>query len=142
MLKIDCIIGEVVSGFVRTEYLLSQIATELGHNEYRTDFFADGRTSIKINQLIKFISLSDIVKKPNYIALLEEFDSLREERNMIVHSLVLTNVSDKNEFMFHNYLKTKDGMLNKSKHYNMSDLDEIKERIMEVHNGLVTLHFQ
>lgn len=142
MVKIYCLIGKIVSGFVRTEYLLSQIVSDIGLRKLRTDFFSDGRTSVKLLELIQELSKSDIPKKEDYILLIRRFDEIREDRNMIVHSLVLTNVVDESEFMFHNYLKTKGTVLNKSKRYTKSDLKKIHIEIIEIHNKLVTLHFE
>ena len=127
--KINCIIGEIVSGFVRTEFILSQILSELGFREDQIDFFADSRTEKKIQSIKKEFEQSDLSNKHEFIGLIDDLDELRKKRNIVVHSLVLTNVSDQDNHIFHNYMKIKTGILNKTTEFNTSDLENIHVEI-------------
>ena len=79
--------------------------------------------------------------KYDFIGLIDELDELRKKRNIVVHSLVLTNVSNPDNFMFHNYQKIKEGVLNKSTEFNTSDLENIQNEIREIHNSLYNLQW-
>jgi hypothetical protein len=141
MAKIECIIGKIVGGFVRTEYLLSQIVSELGLTKYRTHFFADYQTSQKLKRVIEKFRTSEIKNKEKFVNLIRSFDNLREQRNIIVHGLVLVNTSNEHEYKFHSYLETKEGIKDKSKIYSLNNLLEIEKEIIQIHNDLVELHF-
>ncbi|QSE97212.1 hypothetical protein [Fulvivirga lutea] len=141
MSKLNCLIGDIISGFVRTEFILSQILSELGFRENRIDFFADSRTEKKLQSIRKEFEESELPKKHQFIGLIDELDELRKKRNIVVHSLVLTNVEDRDNHMFHNYQKIKGGILNKTTQFNTSDLENIHVEIREIHNALHTLHW-
>lgn len=141
MPKIECIIGKIVGGFIRTEYLLSQIASHLDISKSKTHFFANYQTAKKINALIKKISNSEINNKELYTTLLEGFNKVREERNTVVHGLFLVNVSNENEYKVHSYLENKNSIIDKSRIYTFNDLLEIERKIIQIHNDLFNLHF-
>lgn len=142
MQNLDCIIGKVISGFISTEFLISQIAHEIGIRDSRMDFFAEMSAAKKIEELLKDFSKLDIENKYLYIDLIKEFDVLRIERNMIAHSLILTRVGNDDEYKFHNYnIKKGKYIIDNSKHYNNSDLIAIEKRIIDVHNRLFDVHF-
>ena len=141
MPELNCLIGNIVSGFVRTEFILSQILSELGFRDNRIDFFADSRTEKKLQSIRMEFEKSELPKKHEFIGLIDELDELRKKRNIVVHSLVLTNVEDSDNHMFHNYQKIKGGILNKTTQFNTSDLKNIHIEIREIHNSLYTLHW-
>jgi len=141
MSKLNCLIGDIISGFVRTEFILSQILSELGFREDRIDFFADSRTEKKLQSIRKEFEQSKLPKKHEFIGLIDELDELRKKRNIVVHSLVLTNVNNPDNHMFHNYQKIKTGILNKTTEFNTSDLENIHVGIREIHNSLCNLQW-
>lgn len=141
MSKLNCLIGDIISGFVRTEFILSQILSELGFRENRIDFFADSRTEKKLQSIRKEFEQSDLSNKNEFIGLIDELNELREKRNIVVHSLVLTNVSNPDNHMFHNYQKIKMGILNKTTEFNTSDLENIRVGIRDIHNSLYNLQW-
>ena len=141
MSKLNYLIGDIVNGFVRTEFILSQILSELGFREDRIDFFADGRTEKKLQSIRKEFEESELPKKHQFIRLIDELDELRKKRNIVVHGLVLTNIEDRDNHMFHNYQKIKGIILNKTTQFKTSDLENIHVEIREIHNALYTLHW-
>lgn len=141
MKKLNCLIGDIISGFVRTEFTLSQILTELGFRNDRIDFFADSRTEKKLKDIREEFDKSNLYNKHEFIALIDELDELREQRNIVVHSLVLTEIGNHDNHMFHNYQKFKTGILNKSRQFRISDLVQLKEDLVRVHNCFYELHF-
>lgn len=140
MPKLNCLIGDIVSGFVRTEFILSQIFSELGLRDNRIDFFADSRTEKKLQSIRLELEKSKLSKKYEFISLIDELDELRKKRNIVVHSLVLTDVQDPDNHMFHNYQKIKGGILSKTTQFNSSDLESIHFKIIEIHNAFLTLY--
>jgi len=141
MPKLNCLIGDIISGFVRTEFILSQILSELGFREDRIDFFADSRTEKKLQSIRKEFEQSEMLNKHEFIGLIDELDELRKKRNIVVHSLVLTNVNIPDNHMFHNYQKIKTGILNKTTEFNTADLENIHVGIREIHNSLYHLQW-
>lgn len=142
MSKLNCLIGNIVSGFVRTEFILSQILSELGFRNDRIDFFADSQTEKKLRTIRVELENSCIANKYEFMRLIDELDELRKERNIVVHSLVLTDMEDQNSHMFHSYQKIKGGILNKTTLYGTSDLENLQKKICEIHNALYNLHFK
>ena len=142
MSNVECPIGKVISGFVSTEFLISQIAYELEVTNSRMDFFAEMSAANKIKNLLLDFSKLEIRNKQLYINLIKEFDALRIERNTIAHGLILTNVGDNDEYKFHNYLKKGQVVIDRSKHYNSSDLVTIEKKIIDIHNRLFSIHFE
>ncbi|MDF2455106.1 MAG: hypothetical protein K0R51_1099 [Cytophagaceae bacterium] len=141
MSSINCLIGDIVSGFVRTEFLLSQIFSEMGLTKGKLDFFADGRTERKLDKIRLKLVESNLMNKEDYISLVDTYNELRKHRNSVVHSLVLTNASDQNDFLFHNYQLVNGEILNKTLQYKMSDLENIKVDLRNLHNKFYVLHF-
>ncbi len=141
MSKLNCLIGDIISGFVRTEFILSQILSELGFRNNRIDFFADSRTEKKLKDIRSEFEESDLLNKHEFIALIDELDELREQRNIVVHSLVLTEIGNHDNHIFHNYQRLKTGILNKTRQYKTSDLIHLQKELIRVHNGFHELHF-
>lgn len=78
--KLNCLIGDIISGFVRTEFILSQILSELGFRDNRIDFFADSRTEKKLLSIQKEFEISDIANRHEFIRLIDELDELRKKK--------------------------------------------------------------
>ena len=142
MSSLNCLIGEIVSGFVRTDFLISQIVYELQLTGSRTAFFADIRTRQKFNDIKSKISKSVHPKKSEFIELLDQLDAIREKRNVIVHSLVLSEVGNDGNFSFHNYQQVRQGVVNKTEFYTLDDLEGIRDQVVSIHNAFYILHFE
>ena len=99
MSNLNCLIGEIVCEFVRTEFILSQILSELGFRNSRVDFFADSQTERKLKLIRMEFEKSELPEKHKFIDLIDEFDRLRIKRNIVVHSLVLTSIENKHNHM-------------------------------------------
>ncbi len=140
--KINCLIGDIVSGFVRTEFLLSQILYEIGFRETRINFFANGRIEEKLSKIRLEFEESNIEERLKYISLIDQLDKLRKKRNIVVHSLVLTNVHDNHNHIFHNYRLIKGNIENNTIQFNTSDLENIHAEICDLHNAFYILHFK
>lgn len=141
MPKLNCLIGDIIMGFVRVEFILSQILFDIGLKDNKLDFFADGQTEKKLKSIHEELTKTQLPNKKEFIQLIEELDELRMKRNVIVHSLVLTNMKDDNNHMFHNYLKIKGSIINKTTEFNTSDLEDIHSEIIRINNSIYELHY-
>lgn len=141
MSNINCLIGDIVNGFIRTEFLLSKIFSNIGLTKGELDFFADGQTERKLTRIRKKLIESETPKKESYVSLIDGYNKLRNHRNNVVHSLVLTNMDDKDDFMFHNYQLVGGVIMNKTTRYKTSDLEKIKTDLKDIHNKFYILHF-
>ncbi len=135
----NCLIGEIISGFVRTEFLLSDILGELLGDYEKFDFFAESRTAQKLNDAKNAFAKSGHAQKELFIELLERFDQLREKRNTVVHSLALSNQNE--DYIFHSYRNSKEGVTRTTQRYNTAQLRGIVNEIVAIHNGFYKLHF-
>ena len=88
MPKLNCLIGDIITAFVRIEFILSQISYELGFRDNRIEFFADSQTNAKIKSMRLDFEKSQFPKKYEFIDLIDKLDELRNKRNIVVHSLV------------------------------------------------------
>src|SRR5690606_38692158 len=113
-----------------------------GFRNDRIDFFADSQTEKKLRTIRVELENSCIANKYEFMRLIDELDELRKERNIVVHSLVLTDMEDQNSHMFHSYQKIKGEILNKTTLYGTSDLEVLQKKICEIHNAFYNLHFK
>ncbi|WP_152536832.1 hypothetical protein [Cellulophaga geojensis] len=104
----------------------------------KIDFFADSNTGQKIKNIKKELKNSSLSNRYEFIKLINNLDELREKRNIIVHSLVLSN---SNDHLFHNYLRLKGEIVNKTTQFSTSDLEGINIEVCNVHNALFKLHY-
>lgn len=112
MSNLNCLIGDIVYGFVRIEFVLSQILSELGFRDNQIDFFAESQTKRKLEAIRSQFLCSEIDNKDEFVKLIDELNDIRNLRNIVVHSLPLTNIQNANNHMFHNYQKTRDKIIN------------------------------
>ena len=134
------LIGAIVSEFVMLEFVLSVISYDFKFTNSKMEFFANSSTERKFKKLISQFDSSDILKKSEYTTLLVELDNLRAERNTLVHSLILKSVSNNENFMFHDYYLSKNGIENKSRTHNLKHLEKFLENLKSIHKDLYKLH--
>ncbi len=142
MEKISNLIGETVIRFVSIEFALSNIFFELGFSKEKLKLFANSQTSRKLNSFISKLNKSELKNKQEYISIIEKFNKLREERNIIVHSLVLRNADNEENFMFNNYTSFGGEIKNTSKQYNLKDIEKLILQLHEIEKDLYQLHFR
>ena len=141
MSQLNCLIGDIVSGFVRTEFILSQILSELGLRDTRIEFFAESPMKKKLMKIRKDFENSHIEIKYKYIELIDKLSEVNEKRNIVVHGLVLKNAQDHDDYIFHNYQKFNGETSDKTTLFKTSDLENIHREIIDIHNALYKLHF-
>lgn len=143
MTLLETLIGQIVSSFVRTDFMLSHVAHKIGKTQNYLEFFADPSTGGKTSSLLKYIKIhsSQIDSADYLVSIIEEFDILRIHRNQVVHSLILVNTSDENEFMAYKYY-LKNGVIERNNQgYTRDELEQLKIKISEVHNKLYEYNY-
>jgi len=139
----DLIKGKIISGYVRTEFLLSDISYRLGIvKESKLHFFANPRTNKKIKNLKDEFYNSDIKNKDLYIKILNRFDKIRIERNNLTHSIFLSDINDRKNIISFNYRTGKEGLINEIGQYRFSDFEDLNKKIISLHNDLYLLYFE
>lgn len=141
MADLDCIIGSITRGFVRTEHLISVIGHHFEFYADRYGFFAQINTAIKLKTIKESFEKSAVANKEDYAALIERFDELRLKRNKMVHGIIHTDMHDSEHHIVHHYSTKKGEVRLKVGEFRTSELTAVKTGIIEVHNALHELFF-
>lgn len=57
-------------------------------------------------------------------------------RNIVIHSIILKNISDDNDYILFNYKKEKNGSVKQIvKNFSTDDFNQLDKKIIEVHNS-------
>jgi DNA integrity scanning protein DisA with diadenylate cyclase activity len=132
------LIGQITYSFGRIDFLISNIAVDLELvNEY-PEFYAKTNFQKKIKDLkAKAIKeISDTVILNELCECLEKLDMLREERNGIIHSIILENGE---EYMFYNFKPIEKGVRHDVKHYQSSEIKILNDDFVTLHNRIYTV---
>lgn len=66
----------------------------------------------------------------------DHFNELRKMRNIVIHSIILKNISDDNDYILFNYKKEKNGSVKQIvKNFSTDDFNQLDKKIIEVHNS-------
>jgi hypothetical protein len=100
-------------------------------------FFSILNTEEKIKQLCKRVNnLSDKRTKKLLLEWFDHFNELRKMRNIVIHSIILKNISDDNDYILFNYKKEKNGSVKQIvKNFSTDDFNQLDKKIIEVHNS-------
>lgn len=131
------ILGQITYSYSRIDFLISYMAYDFGMTESPYMCFAKSKFEKKIDLLNERIN-----KQIEKIELIREFEAwtsklheLRETRNNLLHSLILTNSENKNDFMFYNYRFDKSSnLIRVFNHYNIADLKELNQNYIDIYN--------
>ncbi|GMQ31118.1 hypothetical protein [Algoriphagus confluentis] len=110
MAGIACLIGEAMLSFSNAEFLLDNLFRKIGLTKKKFDYMAISSTGQKIKEYKAKLIESELDVAPRIAYLIEEVDSFRELRNVLAHSIILSNSSGEQEFMTHKFYKTKEGI--------------------------------
>lgn len=141
MTELYQILGQVTYSFSRIDFLLSSIAFDFGLEESPYHYFANSRFEDKLNKFNNQISekFSDpeiIIEIGTWIKRLQ---NLREKRNTLVHSIVLSNADNKEDMMFYNYRLDKKDLVRDFQRYSLTELKDLNLEFVNAHNDGYTL---
>jgi hypothetical protein len=125
------IIGQITYSFTRIEFLLSNIATDLNIVPTTTKFFAEAADQ-KIQKIMaKAITIKNEEIRNELVDCLNRIDKLRINRNDIIHSLIMKNVGNGDEYNLFNYNRKGD---RKIKKYTTLDFKKVNDEFVQIHN--------
>lgn len=128
MTQIATLIGEAMLAFSNAEFLLDHIFQKVGLTNSKFEFIGNSRTGFKINQYKEKLLKSKIEESERIANLMEEVDSFRQLRNVLAHSIILSNSSKDQEFMTHKFKTTKEGV---TRHTEIFTADHLESQIQE-----------
>ena len=122
----------------RIDFLISNIACDFGLAETPYIYFAKSKFEKKIDNLKD--GLKKQLKDEVLLTELEEWTNklheLREKRNNIIHSIILSNTATVEEYAFYNYRNDSTGNLIKDfNKYSLADLNSLHQEFIDAHNA-------
>lgn len=131
------ILGQVTYSYSRIDFFLAKIAEDLKIVETYTDFIAGINFQNKILEIKKATIKSGLLQKDKeyLISLMDELDTLRKDRNNLIHSLILNNGDG---YLFYRYQNIKGYTNAFFTEYNLEDLKSLNERFIDFHNKIVS----
>jgi hypothetical protein len=141
MTELYQILGQVTYSFSRIDFLLSSIAFDFGLTESPYHYFANSRFEDKLNKFNNQISekFSDPEIVSEIGTWINRLQILREKRNTLVHSIVLSNANNKEDMMFYNFRLDKKDLVKDFQHYSLTELKDLNLEFVNVHNVGYTL---
>jgi hypothetical protein len=122
MNTIESLIGEAIISFSNAEFLLDHLFHKIGLTQAKFEFMGNSRTGNKMSQYKEKLRDSGIRESERIADLLDEVDSFRHLRNVLAHSIILSNSSGEQEFMTHKFYKTKEGIIRNTAVFTVSHL--------------------
>lgn len=129
------ILGKLTLHYTKVELLAANIAKEIGMVDNPHLFFAERDSRRKIQRMRKHAhGLNEVPLKKALLNWLDSFDTLREERNSVTHSIILWNSQNSDEYVLFGF-DIKNGELNRSViGYDSNQFIQLEERLRDVHN--------
>lgn len=132
------IIGQITYSLTRIDFLISSIASDFGLAETPYIYFAKSKFEKKIDNLKD--GLKKQLKDEAVLTELEEWTNrlheLREKRNNIIHSIILSNPAIVEEYTFFNFRNDKSGNLIKDcNKFSLTDLKLLNQEFIDTHNA-------
>lgn len=110
MAEIESLTGDAILSFSHAEFLLDNLFRKIGLTKKKFEYMAISSTGQKIKEYKAKLMESELAVAPRIADLMEEVDTFRELRNVLAHSIILSNSSGEQEFMTHKFNKTKEGI--------------------------------
>ena len=128
--KLKLLIGKLTLAFTDADFLVSDIVYKMGITGERFAFFADTKTGHKIENLRNFLQKSDGGPEKAFLPLIERLDELRQERNKLVHSIILKSSTGEDFYIRHRYVLNKEKRVMRDQA--TFDLKEYEETLQEL----------
>ena len=130
------ILGKITFSFSKIDFVISNLAVELGLVDSYPEFYSITSAERKIKQLReKANELPQPKIKSQVLTWLDNIDRLREKRNMVIHSIILKNMSDENDYRLYNFKKDENGIQRIIETYTTEDFEQLDNDLIEVHNS-------
>lgn len=129
------VLGQITFTYNRIDFLISLIAKDLGIVENSYEFFSKQNFKSKIDTLKKSIGL--ILEKQirdEFMHWLNTLDMHREDRNVLIHSIILENSEYDSDYLIFNYKEIKSSTSINIRRYSFQDLEKLNKDFIEFHN--------
>jgi hypothetical protein len=135
------LIGQIVYSFGRIDFLISNIAAELGLSKSYTDFFAKSNFAKKIESLKEKTNQASIASelKSQLSSCLDLLEQFRIIRNNLTHSIILNNEENSDELLLHNFTKNGNEVKWTIVQYSSDDLRKFNKEFIHLHNQIYTI---
>ncbi len=132
------LIGQITYSFARIDFVISNIAVDLGIVKTYQEFYANRRFEWKIKTIKKYLSKAaiDMDLQTEFEAQLAQLEILRIRRNNLTHAIILSN---KDDLLLHNFSMIKDKIQRQTISLSMADLTQINQEFIDLHNAVYTL---
>lgn len=128
-------LGRISYSFSSIDFVISNIAVKIGIVKTYPEFYAITSAEKKIKKLRENANrLTDVNIKERLTSWLDNLDELREKRNLVIHSIIMKNMSDDNDYRLHNFKKTQDGIERIIETFTTNDFELLDKQLIEVHN--------
>lgn len=129
------ILGKLTLHYSKVQFLAANMAKQMGMVDNPYVFFAKSDEKGKITSMRNAAhGLADPKIKKAMLEWLNSFDLLRKERNLVMHSIILKNSQQPDDYMMYSY-QIQDGKLDHTHIHYTSDLfRELEKRLTDVHN--------
>jgi hypothetical protein len=129
------LLGRITYSYSRIDFLISHIATDLRVATTPYHFFSGTRFEKKIESLrVGSKIITDDEVRTEFLNWLDQIDGLRQERNTVIHSIILKNSNDDNEYRFFNYRKSGEQLVREIYDYTADDLKRVDKDLIDAHN--------
>jgi len=130
------LIGNITYSFTLIDFLISYFAVDLEIVESPYEFFAINSFESKIKKLKnKAALINDNEMKLKFIKWIENLDKLRKKRNSVIHSIILKNTQDSDEYRLFNYKKNGMEIFREIKKYETVDFTRLNQELINAHNN-------
>ena len=117
------------------DFLISNIAVDLGLAKSPYDFYAEMNFANKIKKLdIGIAKIKCIELRNRFLEWTKILDGIRIKRNSVVHSIILRNSQDDNDFRLYNYKKTSIRLSKEVLEFNSLDFIGLENDMVQINN--------
>jgi hypothetical protein len=136
MTELYQILGQITYSYSRIDFLISNIAYDFGLTPNPYLFFAKTKFEKKINELKNGVTkqLDETGLINEFVAWTEQLQELREKRNNILHSIILSDNENNETLTFYNYRRDNDNLVRDVNKYTIDDLKKLNQNYVDVHN--------
>jgi hypothetical protein len=131
----ECL-GKISIGFTRIDFLISNIAFDLGIAKSSHHFFGIIGFETKLKRLKKGIEqkLPDGTLKIKFGQWIIELDDFRKKRNSLIHSIILFNAKDHDEVRLFSYRSKDRDLETEIIDIKMSEIEKLSADCARIHN--------
>lgn len=136
MTELYQILGQVTYSYSRIDFLISSFAFDFGLTESPYIYFANSRFEEKLKGFNEGLSkqFEDVKIIQEIYSWVMRLQDLRQQRNNLTHSIILSNADDRKDMIFFNYRIEKKKVVRDVSRYTLKDLKQLNLDFVSAHN--------